>query len=730
MPATVLHTADPTVADGAPGSLRAAILAANATTGDDDVIVLEAGHYNVTLTNSAGPENAAAEGDLDLTDANTIVTIRGAGRNATIIDALTSNDRVFHVFANVTLVLQNLQITGGHAEDDGTNAASDAHGGGILNAGGNVTLQTVDMFLNSAAGDSGLHGRGGAIYSSGGNVDVLQESRIILNGASGGDDFNLGGDAAGAGIYAENTLLTVEDSLISTNLCNGGDGDLNTAGSDGGAASGGGICVVSGELHMARSTVSGNQANGGDGEDTTGIAGNATGGGINASKAEIDSCTISFNTAMGGTASTGGEAAGGGVAAMSGTWKIISSTISTNNAVAFAGNTGGGGVFSFFSDLQLLHCTVAANAALGGSGGGIFSFESDVGVFNSIVANNSANTGADIKGSISAVSSLIEQPSGFTLLSATFGFNILGQDPLLGPLQNNGGPTETHALQTGSPAIDRAFAVSLGPGDLSLDQRGLPRSVDGNLDGTAIVDIGAVEYQTPNAQLIADPNAPPGPQILYITGGDRNDSITIVATSTRLRVKINNTRTVFKLADVSRIVIHGLGGSDRISLASNVSTPAVIDGGLGNDYLVGGRGTDILIGGLGNDTLIGGHGRDILIGGFGSDLLNGGGTGKRLRAGGDGDLLIGGSTLYDADRDALDRILTQWTSSLPYATRVANLLAGDAPFQIGGVPQLSGASILDTVVDVLISDSGQELLFADTADIIKGRSPGETLVLV
>ena len=67
---------------------------------------------------------------------------------------------------------------------------------------------------------------------------------------------------------------------------------------------------------------------------------------------------------------------------------------------------------------------------------------------------------------------------------------------VLGPLQNNGGPTQTHALLPGSPAIDVGNAVCTDAnGDpLTTDQRGKPRSVDGNGDGKRACDIGAVEF--------------------------------------------------------------------------------------------------------------------------------------------------------------------------------------------------------------------------------------------
>ncbi len=110
---TLLSTFYPVVAaaDGAANSLRAAIIEANSN-GHDDTILLQAGTYGLTVPNSAGQENAAAEGDLDLTESNHSLIIRGAGTNKTIIDA-NGLDRVFQVFNNVTVLFKDLTITGG-----------------------------------------------------------------------------------------------------------------------------------------------------------------------------------------------------------------------------------------------------------------------------------------------------------------------------------------------------------------------------------------------------------------------------------------------------------------------------------------------------------------------------------------------------------------------------------------------------------------------------------------
>jgi hypothetical protein len=86
---------------------------------------------------------------------------------------------------------------------------------------------------------------------------------------------------------------------------------------------------------------------------------------------------------------------------------------------------------------------------------------------------------------VNATNSLIENDGGF--LSATNANNILGQDPVLGPLANNGGTTLTHALLAGSPAIDKGS----NPNALAFDQRGTPFVRTAG----AQTDIGAFEVQ-------------------------------------------------------------------------------------------------------------------------------------------------------------------------------------------------------------------------------------------
>src|SRR5262249_12033349 len=164
VPTTITPT---TFADGGlgSGSLRDAVLQFNADTGtDDDIIQLEAGTYPLTIGNPGGRhETAGLEGDLNITNTAHRLLVRGAGSsgdNATIIDAGQLQDRVFQIVNPTTqVVFQDLVIRGGLAQDDGSDGAlagsTDARGGGILNNGGDVTLDHVVITNNVARGGDG-----------------------------------------------------------------------------------------------------------------------------------------------------------------------------------------------------------------------------------------------------------------------------------------------------------------------------------------------------------------------------------------------------------------------------------------------------------------------------------------------------------------------------------------------------------------------------------------------
>ncbi|WP_406699643.1 PKD domain-containing protein [Singulisphaera sp. Ch08] len=195
-------------------------------------------------------------------------------------------------------------------------------------------------------------------------------------------------------------------------------------------------------------------------------------------------------------------------------------------------------------------------------------------------------------------------------------------------------------------------------------------------------------------------------RVLYVIGSNDDDNVNVKQpTSNQTQVQANFLRgqsKTFSPTLYDSIVILLGDGDDKATIASNIVKPAVIRGEDGDDQLTGGGGNNILLGGDGNDILKGGLASDFLIGGVGADQLTG-------NAG--DDILIGGFTAYDLNDAALAEILSEWTSSRSYATRVANLRG------LGGEPRNNGNRFLftdgasktvfdDGAVDVLVGSAG------------------------
>ncbi len=197
---------------------------------------------------------------------------------------------------------------------------------------------------------------------------------------------------------------------------------------------GGGICLESGVLNMDTVTVSGSKG--------------TLGGGIssNCGTLTLMNCTISGNEAGGN---------GGGISFFSNTLTLTNCTISGNEA-----GGDGGGIYSSISALTLTNCTISGNEA-GGDGGGIYSDYFDCYLLNSMVVNNTANSGGDLY-----LSEIASATAYYTWYAETSGSGtISGRNEApnqtgtytagdLGSLADNGGPTQTMAVQDSScPAV-------------------------------------------------------------------------------------------------------------------------------------------------------------------------------------------------------------------------------------------------------------------------------------
>lgn len=248
---------------------------------------------------------------------------------------------------------------------------------------------------------------------------------------------------------------------------------------------GGGILNL-GALTLANSTISGNSAGSGGG----GIQNNGNG-------LAIIKVTISGNSS--GT--------GGGFHNTS-TATIANSTISGN--MATSGN--GGGIYNT-GTVTTTNSTITENSA-SGNGGGVYRGSGTVNARNTIIANNTATTGFDVYGQVNSQGyNLIRSTDDMTIVGTTTG-NQVNVDPLLGPLQDNGGPTRTHALLSSSPAIEGGQSSGS-----TTDQRGFARPVDspslGNASGGDGSDIGAYEVQ---------PDVLPGCDTINRIVNNNNDS--------------------------------------------------------------------------------------------------------------------------------------------------------------------------------------------------------------
>jgi predicted outer membrane repeat protein len=334
---------------------------------------------------------------------------------------------------------------------------------GIFNVTGELGVVTATILSTTVSGNS-AGGVDASPHFFGGRAYIT-----IIDCTISGNFRTMGG----GGIFATNTSLSVANSTISG----------NSTGSSGGGISVSGSGLVPGSS-IVNSTISGNSAktsgggiSGGPTVENSTISGNSagmSGGGISGG-ATVENSTISGNSA---------GMSGGGIY---GSATVENSTISGNSA-----GTSGGGIYNN-SSLDVTLSTITGNSAP--SGGGIYNVGS-VEVSNTIL--NAGASGENIFNDGGTVTS-----EGYNLSSDDGGGYLNGPgdqintDPLLGPLQDNGGPTFTHALLPGSPAINA--------GDLNFtpppyyDQRGpLFRRVFNRR-----IDIGSFETQ---------PTPPPFPR--------------------------------------------------------------------------------------------------------------------------------------------------------------------------------------------------------------------------
>jgi hypothetical protein len=505
--------------DRGPGSLRQAIIDANAQAGADKINFASGVIGNIPFVNTI-----TISGDLELVGLGADqITISGIGATLFKVDAtvtvtiskLKLTDGWNGIENQGKLTINNCTISGNDSSgiNNTDNAiliinnstisgnTSSSNGGGINNASGSLTINNSTISGNISYGNSG------GIYNASGSVTIVDSTISSNSGGiyndSGNVTINNGtiSDNSVGGIYNASGSMIINNSTIS-----------NTSG-------GSGIYNASDNMIINNTKIS-NTSPGGSGiynadsgkitVDNSTIFGNSGGGISNTSSLTVNNSTISGNT----------SSDGGGIYNTSGSLTINNSTISGNTSYSYGGgiyNTSGsltinnstisgntssyaGGIYNTSGSLTINNSTISGNTSSSSSyysysyGGGIYS-DGKLSIGNSLIAGNSAANGSEIYMTLASnFSSLGYNLFGQNRNSGLYGATPAATDIILvgdittaiAPLADNGGPTQTHLLTALSQALD-AGSNSLIPAEITTDQRGAPRIEYG------VVDIGAVE---------------------------------------------------------------------------------------------------------------------------------------------------------------------------------------------------------------------------------------------
>ncbi len=415
------------------------------------------------------------------------LTVQGAGESSVVT---STGSRIFDVSASGELSLEGLRIKGA--------TVADGCGGGVYSAG-DIVMTDVKLDTNTISGkgaglcsegmaeltrvtatdNAAAGGPGGAIYNNGTmtvDASVLEEN-TVTGQVSGGDGGGIANDELGD--------LTINGTIITENT------GTSVACDD--CSSGAGISNE-GMLKVTASTISYNHA---DNSAAISSSGSAT----------IERSTISHNDA------------GSITVARDSTLSIYASTISGNLAAGYP-KQGFGGIQTFGST-TIIASTIANNTSDWVQYGGIFNANTGVTSLQAVILANNGTKNCHTGGTIASSGKNVADddtcnPSGTDQVVA---------DAKIGPLANNGGFTQTHALISGSPAIDTGQGYFC-----TTDQRFAPRPVG------AQCDVGSFEFGGSPPTPTAAPTPTPAPIAYPLGDTSCNDRIDVADITAELEL--------------------------------------------------------------------------------------------------------------------------------------------------------------------------------------------------
>jgi len=383
-----------------------------------------------------------------------------------------------------TILVSNTNDSGPGSLRQALASASDGDTIDATGVSGAITLSSGELLVDKSVT---INGAGADVLAINGNAtshvfEITSDETVTISNLTirnGRDDFSGGGILNGDGATSTITNCTVSGNSAGGiqgeggGIFNGGTLTIinstvsgNTVGAAGGVTGAGGGIFNGGTLTVVNSTVSGNAA----------VSKMGEGGGIFSD----GTLTIVNSTVSGNTAGKGGGIDNAGTATAV---TITNSTFSGNSVLAY-----GGACFNE-GTLQITNSTLSDNSA-GIFGGGVLTVGT-LEIGNTILNQGSSGANIDSFGEVTVTS------LGYNLSSDAAGGHLTGPgdqintDPVLGPLQNNGGPTFTHALLPSSPAINAGNPGFTPPPFFDQRGAGFDRVVNGRLD------IGSFEIQGP-----------------------------------------------------------------------------------------------------------------------------------------------------------------------------------------------------------------------------------------